>query len=248
MKSDPTAHCPGPRLRRAILLSLVFLLPTLGFAQDAGRPVSCRFLCMEGATPPEALLCGAEKGLENVCTVPANAPSAATVLFAKDNRLKFLTPKDRKLAATATIPATVKSAILLFIPVAQPQPQPPSWLPWRVFVIDDSAKSFPDGGAFVANFYIKNIRFVIGEHKIMLPPGRAHGLTRPERRDDFNMAQVAFEFQEEQAWRSVSESLLRFLPGMRYLVFAYVDPASGRPRLFVSTDIKPAFTPPVKSK
>lgn len=246
MKSDPTAHCSGPRLRRAVLLSLVCLLPTLGFAQDAGRPVSCRFLCMEGATPPEALLCGAEKGLESVCTVPANAPSAAIVLFAKDNRLKFLTPKDRKQAATATIPASVKSAILLFIPVAQPQPQ--SALPWRVFVIDDSDKSYPDGGAYVANFYNKNIRFVIGEHKIMLPPARSHGFARPEQRDNFNMAQVAFEFQEEQTWRSVSESLLRFLPGMRYLVIAYVDPASGRPRLFVSTDIKPAFTPPVKSK
>ena len=227
-----------------MLLSLVCFLPALGFAQDAGRPVSCRFLCMEGATPPEALLCGAEKGLEVVCTVPANAPSAATVLFAKDNRLKFLTPKDRKPAATAIIPANVKAAILLFIPVAQPQ----SALPWRVFVIDDSDKSFPDGGAYVANFYNKDVRFILGEHKILLHPAKSYGLPRPERRDDFNMAQVAFEFQEEQTWRSVSESLLRFLPGMRYLVIAYVDPASGRPRLFVSTDIKPAFTPPAKSK
>jgi hypothetical protein len=54
------------------------------------------------------------------------------------------------------------------------------------------------------------------------------------------MAQVVFQFQQGDTWRTASESLLRFLPGMRYLILAYVDPASGRPRIATYQD----FTPP----
>jgi len=240
MKSESTTHRPGPQLLRALLLSLISLLPTPGHAQDSARPAGCRVLGTEGATPPGAPLCSGGKGGNVPCTVPANAPSAATVCFTKGDKLNFLSATDRKPVATATIPATVKSAILLFLPAAQAQAP----LPWRVFVINDSPKTFPDGGAFVANFYHKDIRFIIGEHRILLRPATSHACVRPTQRDDFNMAQVAFEFQQEESWRSVSETLLRFLPDMRYLVIAYVDPTSGRPRLFVSTDLAPAPVPP----
>jgi hypothetical protein len=83
----------------------------------------------------------------------------------------------------------------------------------------------------------------MGEHKLILKPAGSHGVAMPNQRDEFNMAAVTFEFQQDKAWRSVSESLLRFVPGLRYLVIAYVDPASGRPRMFVSTDITPATSP-----
>lgn len=243
MKSETTFHCPHPRALRALLLSLVCLLPTPGHAQNTSRPVSCRFLCMEGATPPAALLCTGAQGVEVRFTVPANTPSAATVCYTQGDKLNFLSTTDRKPVATATIPATVKSAILLFIPSAQTQAP----LKWRVFVINDSPNTFPDGGAFVANFYHKDIRFIIGEHRILLRPATSHACVRPTQRDDFNMAQVAFEFQQDESWRSVSESLLRFLPDMRYLVIAYVDPTSGRPRLFISTDLTPAPAPPPRN-
>lgn len=240
MKSDSAPLRPGPRrLRTALFLALACLLPGPALAQDGSRPVSCRFLCMDGATPPAALLCQGAKGAEVACAVPANSPSAATVCFATNHTLKFLTSEDRQPAATATIPPAVKAAILVFVPAAKQS----SGLPWRVFVIEDSPGNFPDGGAFVANFYSQNIRFVIGEHKVILKPAAAHGLAMPSQRDEFNMAPVTFEFQQDKAWRSVSESLLRFVPGQRYLVIAYVDPASGRPRMFVSTDITPAAAP-----
>jgi hypothetical protein len=119
----------------------------------------------------------------------------------------------------------------------------PNALPWRVFVIEDSDKIFPDGGAFVANFHSGDIRFIIGENKIMLRPAGSHGFGLPKERDAFNMAPVVFQFQQEEEWITASESLLRFLPGMRYLIFAYVDPDSGRPQISTFQDVKP-FTPP----
>jgi hypothetical protein len=194
---------------------------------------------MDGVNPPQAFLHGSSKETEIACAVPANNLSPAHTCFAKGNVITFLSGKDRKPAAAATIPPAVKSAILVFIPATPPA----TTLPWRVFVVDDSPKNFPDGGAFVANFYSKDIRFIIGEHKILLQPTKSHGLASPAQRDDFNMAQVVFQFQQADTWRTASESLLRFLPGMRYLILAYVDPASGRPRIATFQDLAPLPDP-----
>ncbi len=224
---------------------LLVLSATLSSAQEV-RPVKCRFVCMDGATPPERLLNVSNKS-EVACTVPANVLSPAVACFAKENVVSFVSSKDRKPAATATIPAAAKAAILLFIP-APADPATPAALPWRVFVIEDSPQSFPDGGAFVANFYSQDIRFVVGENKIQLRPAKSHGFGPPTQRDDFNMVQVVFQFQDQDAWRTASESLLRFLPGMRYLIFAYVDAASGRPRIATFQDLGPPPLPPVKTK
>jgi hypothetical protein len=113
-----------------------------------------------------------------------------------------------------------------------------------VFVVEDSPRGFPDGGVFVANFHQQDIRFLIGEHKILLRPSDAHGFARPAQRDEFNMAPVIFQFFHEGTWRTASESALRFVPGLRYLIFAYVDPASGRPRIATIQDLRPAPAAP----
>jgi hypothetical protein len=73
----------------------------------------------------------------------------------------------------------------------------------------------------------------------------AHGYAMPKERDDFNMAPVIFEFRHGEKWRIANESSLRFLPGMRYLIFAYLDPVSGRPRINTCQDLaEPAAITP----
>lgn len=201
--------------------------------------MSCRFLAMDSAAPPPPLLNVAEEGAEIPCTVTTNTLSAEVACFAKGTVLSFISSGDRKPAANATIPANVSNAILVFVAAAKA----PNALPWRVFVIEDSAKNFPDGGAFVANFHNQDIRFVIGESKIMLHPAGFHGFPLPAKRNNFNMAPVVFEFLQENKWRTASESMLRFLPGMRYLIFAYVDPSSGRPRIATFQDFKTSSKP-----
>lgn len=220
-------------------LCLFFLCAVFGNAQDS-RKVTCRFVCFEGVTPPPPLVNVLDKGAEVVCTIPANEFSPGFVCSAKGNSINFLSSEDHKPLASATIPAAVKSAILVFLPAVKV----PSPLPWQVFVVEDTLKNFPDGGAFVANFYTKDIRFVIGENKIMLPSGKDHGFARPTQRDAFNMAPVVFQFQQDDTWRTASESLLRFVPGMRYLIFAYVDAESGRPRISTFQDFMPMAPPP----
>lgn len=231
---------------RLLCICLFVLCPVVSHAQE-GRKVSCRFVCFEGAVPPPPFINAFDKGIEVTCTIPANTFSEPFVCFAKGNVITFVTSDDRKPLAAATIPEHVKAAILVFVPAVK-QPSP---VPWRVFVIEDTVKNFPDGGAFVANFYKQDIRFVLGESNITLKSGTDHGFARPEKRDAFNMAPVIFQFQQGDTWRTASESLLRFVPGLRYLIFAYVDAASGRPRIatfqdFMPIVIAPAAKPGVK--
>lgn len=226
---------------RFLCLSLFLLVPAFSNAQD-GRRVSCRFVCFEGAVPPPQMVNVFDKGIETPCIVPANSFSDPTVCFAKGTSITFLSTADHKPVATASVPLEVRAAILVFIPATKAD----SPLPWQVYALEDTVKNFPDGGAFVANLYKQDIKFIIGEHKVLLKSGKSHGFARPTQRDDFNMSPVIFQFQQDDSWRTANESLLRFVPGMRYLILAYIDPASGRPRISTYQDIMPIPVTPVK--
>jgi hypothetical protein len=224
---------------RALFLLLALLVPALADGQEV-RSIRCRFLLF-GGTEESASVLASSKGAEINCPLSNSSLSEPITCTAVDNKIAFRSSVDRKPAATAEIPAAAKAVFLIFVKAS---PADQAALPWRVLVIEDSPKNFPDGGAFVANFYNKDIRFIIGEHKGMLNPAGNHGYAMPAQRDAFNMAPVTFEFLQEDKWRTANESTLRFLPGMRYLIFAYVDPASGRPRISTFQDFAQP-TPPV---
>ena len=56
------------------------------------------------------------------------------------------------------------------------------------------------------------------------------------------MAPVIFQFRNKEKWRIGNESALRFLPGMRYLIFAYTDPRSQSPRINTYQDFHSVAT------
>lgn len=229
---------------RLYLLPLLLLLPPLLTAQES-RQVQCRFLSFGGPENPPAVIAVGEKGTEITCPLSSSQISPKVACFAVGDKIPFLSSADRKPIATATIPPGVNSALLVFIQLPGASAAgPPAW---KVLTIEDTPKSFPAGGAFVANFYSKDIRFVIGEHKGMLHAGGLYGYAMPKERDSFNMAPVIFEFQQDDKWRIANESALRFLPSMRYLIFAYVDPTSGRPKINTYEDFvlpaEPRATP-----
>ncbi len=228
---------------RAFLLCLLTLCPLIGNAQEF-KKISCRFLCLDSANPAPPLLNIGEKDSEILCTIYTEEISPAVACTAKDNTINFISSVDRKPVATAKIPNNGKAFILIFVPAAKA----PDALPWRVFVIEDSSANFPDGGAFVANFHNQEVRFVLGEKKLMLKSGSSHGFASPSKLDAFNMAPVSFEFQQKGTWRVAKESMLRFLPGMRYLFFAYIDPTSGRPKISTYRDMNVDSKPPAEAK
>ncbi|MGB6222810.1 hypothetical protein [Haloferula sp.] len=213
-----------------ILISLLILLsPSISFAQgksEEGRQVQCRFLSFGSNGKQSALNASAPGGDKIPCPLSASRISDPIVCIALDNKINFTSPDDATLQAVATIPSGVRSAILIFLPASKSAP-----LPWKVITINDSAKGFPPGGALVANFHKGDIRYIIGEHKGALHQADTKTYAMPTKRDSFNMAPVIFEFQQDDDWRKANESALRFLPGVRYLFFAYTDPRSKRPRI-----------------
>ncbi len=226
---------------RLLLLPLL-LFPALLSAQDA-RPVHCRFLSFGGSEDPPSVIFASGKGTEITCPLTSSQISRKFTCSAVGDKIPFLSSADKKPLATANIPPGVGTALLVFVrALGDSEATAPAW---KILVIEDTPKNFPDGGAFIANFCSQDIRFIIGEHKGMLHAGGFHGYAKPEEVDTFNMAPVVFEFQQADKWRIANESALRFLGGMRYLIFAYVDPVSGRPRINTYQDMAPAA--PVKA-
>jgi len=229
--------------RRCLALIGWCALGILPVTAQALRPVDCRLLWFDPATQPPALVnLGPDEGAIS-CKFTPNTLSPTVRLFASNGVIRFLDDGERKAAAAATIPANVKKAILVFLPAAKPAAGEEAAAMPRVFVIDDSPQSFPQGGAFVANLFSGDIRFVIGEHRNQLRTGNTLGVKQPEKRDEFNMAPVLIQFQQGDSWRTASESVVRFIPETRYLILAYVDPASGRPRIATITDVASAVEP-----
>jgi hypothetical protein len=225
---------------RSLILALVMLAPALVSAAPQIRQVQCRFISFGSDVEPAPVVAISGEGAEVSCPLSTTQISPKIVCAAKDNVIGFVTSADKRPIATATIPPEISSAFLVFVKV----PAKPEASPWRVVVFEDSAKNFPDGGAFVANFHSQDIRFIIGEHKGMLHAAGYHGYSMPKQRDSFNMAPVTVEFLQDKKWRTASESSLRFLPGMAYLIFAFVDPASGRPRVATYQDFGTARDAP----
>lgn len=212
-------------------LLFTLALSTLAHGQE-GRTIKCRFASLNSRVPVPDMLTMSVNNAEVPVSVPTSSISKPVACFTSTSTLSFISASDRTPLASATIPASVKNVILLFVQA----PKTEGALPWRTFVIEDSDKNFPDGGAFVANFHNQDIRFIIGEHKVQLPPGKSNGVALPAQRDDFNMAAVAFQFQQASGWKGAAETLLRFLPGSRYLMITFVDPESGRPQVVTMRD------------
>ncbi len=229
---------------RSLFLTFLLIFPAVLRAEDA-RPVRCRFLSFGVAEDPAGLLTLTEKGVEIPCPLPTGVLSKPVVCFAKDNLIAFFAATaDKPPVTTATIPPGLSAVLLIFITGPQKTGATTTKSAnWRVLVIEDSPKNFPDGGAFVANFYKQDIRFIIGEHKGMLHAAGSHGYPLPEQRNAFNMAPVVFELLQDEKWNVASESALRFIPGIRYLIVAYEDPVSSRPRINIYSDIATPVVP-----
>ena len=95
----------------------------------------------------------------------------------------------------------------------------------------------------MVNLHNDDIRFILGETQKSLKPQQSEGFEMPEKRDDFNMAPVVFQFKNKSdKWVNGKETSYRFLPGLRYLLIAYIDTRNNRPRVATFKDpIRPVI-------
>lgn len=220
---------------RAICLLIVLLFPITLFGQE-GKPVGCRFLGFGAEDSKGTVLNLNPKGDPIVCPLPSGKLSAKVECFAVGANINFISPIDKSLVASATVPAGANNLILIF--TKKPQDKAVPAISWNVYVVEDSEKKFPSGGTMVVNFYDKDIRFILGEHKGMLRPKTSNGYAMPAKRNTFNMAEVMFESFNGKDWRPLTETGFRFLPGTRYLIVSYNHPKTKHAQVSIISDIK----------
>jgi hypothetical protein len=211
----------------------LFLLTTLEGYAAGSNEVNCRFVCLDATAPPEFILSSA-KGVETNLTVPTNSLSSISHCTTKGGVLRVLAANNRELAAVVAMPTKMSSVIIVLVASPRGVVGPA----WQAHVIEDSPKNFQDGGVLIANFHNQDIRFTIGKTELELPPLDVRSSQRPSFLDDFNMAAVSTQLQQGSAWTTITETMLRFVPGYRYLIFATTDVDSGRPRILNFHDVK----------
>lgn len=209
-----------------LLCCLLLLLPAALHAAEDGR-IACRLLNFQrdGGGVDVLFVVDPASGEAIECKVPRDKLSNPIRLPLADRSLVFRTAPNEAPAAKAAVPKAIREALVLFLPSDDPERK------FQVVVIDGSKKAYPVGGCLVLNLYNENVRFIVGEHKILLPAGKTASVERPEQRNNFNMAAVIFQFRSKGGWRSAYETMSRFPEGQRHLYVTYVDPKSRRPKV-----------------
>lgn len=148
-------------------------------------------------------------------------------------------PKDPKarLAASVKLPSDMQQAIVVVVP--EPAGSSPAY---RMELIDDSAKAFPEGESRVLSLVPMETTLEAGEHKITLPAGGITRVPPVKKVDEFNMAQTDFSFQQSGSSVAFSQRQLQFLDACRRLFIIHVTPSALQPHVttIVDTNLKSA--------
>ncbi len=184
--------------------------------------VQIRTLCFErvpGGTDRLAVL-NPDKSATEI-KFPESYPSPPAKVFLNKGKVIFNDPKDLTgpAVAIATVPAGMKNGLVMCFPSGAKEGEPP----YRTVVVDISLKGIPKDGALVMSVFPEDVRVVIGEHRILLKPGKSAGLKRPQKRNDYNMAPVVFQAQEGAEWKTAAETLVSFPPDLRQFFVSFPD-------------------------
>ena len=77
---------------------------------------------------------------------------------------------------------------------------------YRMLVIDDSEKAFPGGESRVLPLVAVETAIQAGEHRLPVHPGKITNVPPVTKRDEFNMAQTNFYYQQGEAWVVFTEA------------------------------------------
>jgi hypothetical protein len=159
---------------------------------------------------------------------PVTPVNGSLVIYTSDQ----VDPSNPKasLAATAPIPAGARRLIALI--VAAPGATPP----YRMMLIDDSAKGFPTGESRVVNLTPVDFALEVGEHKIGLASGKVTRVPPVKSVNEFNQAQTNFFYRRGEAWEAFSERQMQYLDEMRRIFLIYSTPGAVQPEVRTIVD------------
>jgi hypothetical protein len=142
------------------------------------------------------------------------------------------------LAASVILPPEIKRAMVIVLPA--PAGGKPAY---RMLVIDDSAKAFPPGESRILPLVKVETAIQAGEHRLSIQPGKITNVPPVTKRDEFNMAQTNFYYQQGEAWVPFTERQLQFLDVCRRIFIIHATPGALQPTITTIVDIMPTLTP-----
>lgn len=172
-----------------------------------------------------------------------------------NHQSEVLTPKSRKLVFTrsanrasladsntwlaeVSLPAGVRSAVLLFMPES-----PDSKIPFRIMVIDDSKESFPQGTFRVTNLSPLPVRIELEKRPWVIQPGKTELISDPPVRHG-NLCGMKTFVQEAQGWRRIASGIWPHPGKKRVIQLLYYHPAAKQVQLRAFDDVQPPEAPP----
>ena len=142
------------------------------------------------------------------------------------------------LAASVLLPPDIKRAIVIVLPaLAGTKPA------YRMLVIDDSAKAFPAGESRVLPLVTVETAIQAGEHRLPVHPGKITTLPPVMKRNEYNMAQTNFFYQQGESWIPFTERQLQFLDAYRRIFIIHATPGALQPVVTTIVDTSSVVAP-----
>jgi len=154
------------------------------------------------------------------------------------NTVAFTRKQDRdsmkrpgELLAKLELAPGLRSAILVFLPA-----QPGGEAAYRIFVIDDSPKSFPAGSFHVTNLSPVPVKILLEKQPYDFKPGATVVIEKPPMAENQHAHMQAFAYVSNE-WRSIGTGLWPNPGDARGVQLLYQDPASGQVQLRAYDDV-----------
>lgn len=220
MKSKQTIPTNHPAVKNFLSSVFLLLLPAVAMGQNVEK-ISCRVVCFARNNDKiEKLALRVPEQQEVISEFPVSHISGMVTIPVVGGKAVFYdaASADGPPVAIATIPPDIKNTLIIFFP--SPTNGQSSYSTW---VLDFSKKGIPDDGVLVSNVSTKDARIIIGEHKILLRPGKLAPLLRPKELNEYNMAKLEIQIERNGQWETATQTVIKFPKGLRQLFVAYFD-------------------------
>jgi hypothetical protein len=191
---------------------------------DPLQPLTDLYVTGQGGTLAKVNLV-----VEGIGEPQAVTPVNGSLVFYTSDQVNTANPKEH-LAATAVIPAGARRLIALVVAVPGATP------PYRMMLIEDSARAFPLGEARVVNLTPVDFAMEVGEHKIGLASGKVTRVPPVLKVNEFNQAQTNFFYRKGETWEAFTERQMQYLDSIRRVFLIYSSPGAVQPEVRTISD------------
>jgi hypothetical protein len=211
------------------------------------RPVKMRAICFQHVGVIKKLVAVTVGEKSSAVEFPLYTTAICNEIdtFASDGILNFAMedglldgkPKFKTITTAKAVPGPRQ--LVIFTPGGSADS------PYRCFVVDDSLESFPMGSTLAVNLSAAAFQFAIGEHVVVVNPGKIEKIPMAKKANDRGQVSVVISVaspQDNSAWRAVNQT--RWFNGTdkRDLAIGFIHPKTQLPTVNCYADTPAGVT------